>query len=229
MSRGRKCELFKRLITQYGVRVSRFRRQFLVRGCVILVMYKIPKWENKQIFLFSKMAKRGLSKDEIRTILEADNGEFDEPIPSTSSGQPPCPRGKLLKDLLVTELKTELKRRGLSTSGIRKILVDRLKTFLESQDIDVSNFRFEAQEIAAFPNKKPKTIITTGFLAVDYGAIDINEAKWKKGQALVDDDHIVKVQEIHENNGNVTITGTCVSQTKIDVNKTITLELDTNR
>ena len=172
------------------------------------------------------MAKRGLSENEIRAILEADNGEFDEQIPSTSSGPPP--KGKLLKDLLVTELKTELKRRGLETAGIKKVLVDRLKSFLESQDINVSNFRFEAQEIPALPNKKPKTIITTGFLAVSYEAIDINDAKWKKGQALVDGDHIVKVEEIHEN-GNVMITGTCVSQTKIDVNKTITLELDSAR
>ena len=174
------------------------------------------------------MAKRGLSENEIRELLEQDHGEFDDPVPSTSSGPPP--KGKLLKDLLVTELKTELKRRGLVTTGIRKVLVDRLKSFLESQDINVSNFRFEAQEIPVLPtNKKPKTIITTGFLAVDYGAIDINEAKWKKGQALVDDDHVVRVQEVHEPNQNVKIIGTCVSQTKIDVNKTITLELDCER
>ena len=178
------------------------------------------------------MAKRGLSENEIRELLEQDHGEFDDPVPSTSSGPPP--KGKLLKDLLVTELKTELKRRGLVTTGIRKVLVDRLKTFLESQDINVSNYRFEAQEIPALPNKKPKTIITTGFLAVSYPSevIDINEAKWKKGQALVDNDqfnHIVKVQEIHEDAQNVKIIGSCVSQTKIDVTKTITLELDKDR
>jgi hypothetical protein len=53
---------------------------------------------------------------------------------------------KLLTDLKVTELKSELETRGLDTNGIKAVLADRLQEHLEEQGHDVEIFDFNPRE-----------------------------------------------------------------------------------
>ena len=57
----------------------------------------------------------------------------------------PCPI-KLLKDLKVTDLKSELEIRGLDTSGLKAVLTDRLQKYLQEQDHDIETFDFNSAE-----------------------------------------------------------------------------------
>ena len=53
---------------------------------------------------------------------------------------------KLLRDLKVTELKTELETRGLDTDGLKAELADRLQENLQEQGHDVEIFNFNSPE-----------------------------------------------------------------------------------
>ena len=53
---------------------------------------------------------------------------------------------KLLKDLKVTELKSELETRGLDTDGLKAELADRLHDHLQEQGHDVEIFNFNSPE-----------------------------------------------------------------------------------
>ena len=47
---------------------------------------------------------------------------------------------KKLKDLRVADLKSELEKRGLTTSGVKAVLVDRLKVALEEEGENLIDF-----------------------------------------------------------------------------------------
>ena len=49
---------------------------------------------------------------------------------------------KLLKDLRVADLKTELEKRGQVTSGVKAVLVERLQSLLKEDGLDPETYDF---------------------------------------------------------------------------------------
>ena len=60
---------------------------------------------------------------------------------------------KRLKDLRVADLKHELEKRDLQTSGVKAVLAERLKTHLESQGVDIEKFDFNKSEEQSLSEK----------------------------------------------------------------------------
>ena len=52
---------------------------------------------------------------------------------------------KLLKNLKVSELKNELEIRDLITSGVKAVLADRLKNYLEENGLDPETYDFNEE------------------------------------------------------------------------------------
>lgn len=63
----------------------------------------------------------------------------------------PLESGKLINDLRVSELKTELEKRGLSTQGVKVVLTVRLNKALRDEGLDPADHVFEH---AVSPMKK---------------------------------------------------------------------------
>uniref|UniRef100_A0A8D0KUI5 SAFB-like transcription modulator n=1 Tax=Strix occidentalis caurina TaxID=311401 RepID=A0A8D0KUI5_STROC len=93
------------------------------------------------------------------------------------------PAGKKITDLRVIDLKSELKRRNLDITGVKTVLVSRLKQAIEEEGGDPDNIEITVS--ADTPTKKPTK-----------GKGKKQEADELTGDASVEDDSFVKESEL---------------------------------
>ena len=92
---------------------------------------------------------------------------------------------KLLKDLKVTELKSELETRGLDTDGLKAELADRLHDHLQEQGHDVEIFNFNSPEDE--PKNEEDEHVSEAEEAMDGDEKSLEESQEKSKEGAVED------------------------------------------
>ncbi|OXB60157.1 hypothetical protein ASZ78_013032 [Callipepla squamata] len=100
-----------------------------------------------------------------------------------AAAAPPPTESKKISDLRVIDLKSELKRRNLDVTGVKTVLISRLKQAIEEEGGDPDNI--EVTVSADTPTKKPTK-----------GKGKKQEADESTGDASVEDDSFVKESEL---------------------------------